>query len=85
MKTDGTVEIDTGSDYSVLNEDWTFILRATSSISTADPDNNLDYQFGLSLLDGCLLDVLSSPSTIDNLIYYIDDTGLYTISTPTYT
>ena len=39
----------------------------------------------MSLLDGCLNDELSSPSTIGDFDYYIAATGLHTISTPTYT
>ena len=39
----------------------------------------------MSLLDGCLLDTLSSPSTKSSFVYYIDDTGLHVVPTPTYT
>ena len=39
----------------------------------------------MSLLDGCLNDELSSPSTIGDFDYFITATGLHTIPTPTFT
>ena len=39
----------------------------------------------MTLLDGCLLDELSNPSTIDDIEYYIAATGLKVVNTPTYT
>jgi hypothetical protein len=85
LQPDGSIEIDTGSDYSVLGEDWNFVLKVTSDDSTVDPGNMLEYSFSTSLLDGCLLDEFSSPGTINNLIYYIGDTGLHIIPTPSFT
>ena len=66
-------------------EEWTLKLKATSSTSTTSPDNVVEYQFNMALIDGCTIDELSSPSTIVNFVYYIDDTGLKEIETPTYT
>ena len=39
----------------------------------------------MNLLDGCLLDELSDPSTIGDIDYYIAATGQLIVSTPTYT
>ena len=50
-------------------------LKATSAISNLDPNNVAQYDFSISLLDGCLNDELSSPSTIDDFDYYIAHTG----------
>ena len=44
----------------------------------------VEYGFTVTLKDGCLLDILSEPSTINSFVYYMKDTGLYEISTPTY-
>ena len=73
---DGSIEIDTGSDYSILDDEWAFILKATSKISTAFPNNVVEYFFRVSLLDGCLLDTLNPLSTIESFAYYIDYTAL---------
>ena len=45
----------------------------------------VEYDFSTSLIDGCLLDVLTDLSTVDNFVYYLDDSGLYTVPSPTYT
>ena len=45
----------------------------------------VEYDFTMTLKDGCLLDELSSPSTIDGLSYYIAASGLQQIPTPTFT
>ena len=37
------------------------------------------------MLDGCLNDILSNPSTISDFNYYIAHTGLETVPTPTFT
>ena len=50
-------------------------LKATSAISTLDPNNVAQYDFSISLLDGCLNDELSSPGFIDDFDYYIAYTG----------
>ena len=60
-------------------------LKATSDGSTVVDKNTVEYEFTVAMVDGCLLDVLSDPSTIANFAYYIDDTGLYTVPAPTYT
>ena len=39
----------------------------------------------MNILDGCLLDELSDPSTIDDIDYYIAATGQLIVPTPTYT
>ena len=64
-----------GADYSVEGEIWNLKLKATSTKSTLSPNNIAEYDFSISLLDGCLNDELSSPSTIDDFDYYIAHTG----------
>ena len=68
-----------GDDYSVLDEVWDLKLKATSSISTISPENEVEYEFTINLVDGCLLDELSDPSTIGDVDYYIAATGLHVI------
>ena len=36
VKTDGSINIDVGSDYTVLDENWDFRLKATSSDSSTN-------------------------------------------------
>ena len=74
MKTDGSINIDVGNDYSVLDENWAFRLKAISSDSSTN--SMVEYDFVMTLRDGCLLDELSSPSTIEGFDYYIAATGL---------
>ena len=83
LQSDGSINIDVGSDYSVLDESWVFRLKATSSESSTD--STVEYDFTMNHKDGCLFDSLSDLSTIDNFVYYLDDTGLYTVSAPTFT
>ena len=75
MQDDGSIDIDIGDDYSVEGEVWNMRLKATSAISTLDPNNVAQYDFSISLLDGCLNDELSATSIIDNFDYYIAYTG----------
>ena len=83
LKADGSIEIDTGTDYTAVDQVWSLRLKATSSESSTS--SMVEYDFAVSVLDGCTLDTLTDPSTIDSFTYYLDDTGLYPISTPTYT
>ena len=75
LQADGSINVNVGDDYSVEGEVWNMRLKATSAISTLDPNNVAMYDFSISLLDGCLNDELSSPSTIDDFDYYIAYTG----------
>ena len=84
LQNDGSINVDLGGDKSVKTEIWNFKLKATSDLSTLDSDRVAEYEFSISLLDGCIYDELSSPSLIDDFDYYIDDTGLYEIPTPNY-
>ena len=74
-----------GDDYSVEREVWNFRLKATSIVSTVNPENVAMYDFSVSLLDGCLNDELSLPSIINDIDYYIAYTGLQVVPAPTYT
>lgn len=67
----------------MLDENWDLRLIAISSDSSTN--SMVDYDFTISLRDGCLLDKLSEPSNINGLDYYIAVTGLYEILTPTFT
>ena len=67
----------------MLDENWDFRLKAESSESATN--SMVEYDFSTSLRDGCLLDVLSDLSTIDDFVYYLDNTGLHVVSAPTYT
>ena len=64
--------IDVGSDYSIVDEIWTLKLTAVSIKSTISSTNFVEYIFNISFMDGCLLDTLSSLSTIDDFNYYIN-------------
>ena len=68
-----------------MDQTWTFRLKATSTESSISSANVVDYDFTMSLLDGCIIDTLSNPSSIESFDYYIDVTGLRVIPTPTYT
>ena len=85
MQDDGSINVNAGDDYSVEGEIWNFRLKATSTISTINPGNVAMYDFSVPLLDGCLNDELSSPSIIDDFVYYIAYTGSHFVTTPTYT
>ena len=85
LQVDGSINIDVGSDYSVVDQLWTFRLKATSTESSVSSANVVDYDFTVSLLDGCSIDTLSNPSSISSFDYFIDVTGLRIIPTPTYT
>ena len=67
----------------MIDEYWDFRLKAESSESATN--SMVEYDFSTSLIDGCLLDVLTDLSTVDNFVYYLDDSGLYTVPSPTYT
>ena len=45
----------------------------------------IEYPFSVSMIDGCVNDELSNPSTIDDFTYYIGSTGVHTVSSPSYT
>ena len=72
-------------DLSVQNQQWTFRLTATSTESTKSSNNLVTYDFTVNLLDGCLLDTISNPSTIDNFDYYVGASGVLPVSAPTFT
>ena len=85
MQDDGSINVNAGDDYSVEGEVWNFRLKATSNISTVNPENVAMYDFSVSLLDGCLNDELSLPSIINDIDYYIAYTGLQVVPAPTFT
>ena len=85
MQSDGSINIDFGDDKTLEGEVWNFRLKATSTISTEDSGNIAEYEFSMSLVDGCVNDELSLPSTIDDFNYYISSTGALTIVKPTFT
>ena len=84
LQNDGSINVDLGGDKSVQTEIWNFKLKATSELSTLAFDKVVEYEFSISLFDGCIYDELSSPSQINDFDYYIDDTGLHEIPSPTY-
>ena len=69
----------------IEGEAWTLKLVATSIKSQASPENNIEYQFTTSFVDGCTIDELSSDTTITSFVYYLDDTGLKVIEAPIFT
>ena len=46
LKTDGSIIIDAGSDYSVLNENWDFRLTARSTDSSTN--SMIEYDFSMT-------------------------------------
>ena len=60
-------------------------LKATSIESVKDRNNMIEYEFAVTLKDGCLMNELSNSSTIDDIDYYIGATGLLVVPTPSYT
>ena len=84
MQNDGSIGIDFGSDYSVEGQVWSLRLKGVSVESTM-ADRNIQYDFSMSLIDGCINDVLSGASTIDDFAYNIAMTGSLTVPTPTFT
>ena len=85
LQEDGSINIDVGSDYSVQDEVWNFKLKATSVESNTDPNNIVEYEFAVTLKDGCLMNELTDPNDIDDIDYYIAATGLHVVQTPSYT
>ena len=85
LQDDGSINIDVGSDYSVKDEVWSYKLRAKSTESVKDRKNMIEYEFAVTLKDGCLMNELSEPSAIDDIGYYIGSTGLLEVPTPSYT
>ncbi len=53
LQVDGSINIDVGPDYSVENQVWTFKLKATSTVSTVEPENVIEYLFSMNLQDIC--------------------------------
>ena len=43
LQVDGSINIDVGPDYTVENQVWTFKLKATSTVSTVEPENVIEY------------------------------------------
>ena len=76
------MNIDVGNDYSVLGEHWDLRLKATSFKSATK--STAEYDFSISLFDGCINDELYLPSQIDDFDYYIAHTGLHVLPTQTY-
>ena len=62
LQSDGSINVDLGDDKSVQSEVWNFKLKATSDLSTLTSDKVVEYDFSISLFDGCINDELSSPS-----------------------
>ena len=67
----------------MLGEYWDLRLKATSLKSATK--STAEYDFSISLFDGCLLDELYDPSFIDDFDYYIASTGLKIVNAPTFT
>ena len=44
----------------------------------------MEFEFSVAFSDGCLLDELSNPSSIEDFNYYIAATGIYVIDPPTF-
>ena len=44
----------------------------------------LEFDFAIDLIDGCVKDFLSNPSTISDFDYFLGQTGAIEIQTPTY-
>ena len=82
LQTNGSIQIDAGNDYSVLDEIWHFRLIAISSESIQN--SNVVFDFRMTFKDGCLMDNFSDPSSIDSLDYYVDFTEIYVISAPSF-
>ena len=59
----------------MLDETWDFRLISMSTDSSTN--SKVDFDFTISLRDGCVHDELSQPSTINGLDYYIAVTGLH--------
>ena len=62
LQNDGSINVDLGEDKSVQSETWNFKLIATSDLSTLAFDKIVEYEFSISLFDGCIYDELSSTS-----------------------
>ena len=73
----GQIDIDVGDNYNVVDQVWSFKLKATSTLSTMNPGNMVEYDFTMNLVDGCTIDKLSSLSTISNFNFYIDKMPIY--------
>ena len=44
----------------------------------------LEFDFAIDLIDGCVKDFLSNPSSISDFDYFLGQTGAIEIQTPTY-
>ena len=64
------MEINIGADYSLEGHVWSLKLRLTSVVSSVD-QKTIDFDFSMSILDGCLNDELRATGLVDNFNYYI--------------
>ena len=79
LQQDGSINVDFGDDKTLEGEVWNFKLKAISTLSIQESGNIAEYEFSMSLVDGCVNDELSLPSTIDDFNYYISYTGEHII------
>ena len=79
LQENGSINVDFGDDKTLVGEVWNFKLKAFSTLSEEKNGNIAEYGFSMSLVDGCVNDELSLPSTIDDFNYYISTTGIHTI------
>ena len=84
LQSDGSIDIDCGDDTSIAGESWTLRLKATSTRSSSSVNNEVLYDFTMTLAQSCENDQLTSTSSIDDKDYFIGQTGLYQIEAPTY-
>ena len=70
MQTDGSIKLNVGNDYSVV--DQTLKLRLTAISDKSELSTiGINYDFSISLLDGCILDTISSEDAIEDFNYYL--------------
>ena len=59
-----------GADYTLEGEVWSLRLKLTSTESTVDK-KEINFDFSMSILDGCLNDEIVSTGLVTDFIYYL--------------
>ena len=68
----------------MVGEEWQMKLKATSVESSSPTSNSVEYVFSITLLDGCMLDVLEPTSQIADHSMYINASDPHMIQAPAF-
>ena len=60
LQPDGSIDIDCGDDTSISGETWSLRLKGVSTRSSTNFNNEVHYDFSVTLTETCLNDQLTS-------------------------